>query len=89
MPAAITTLRSTIAAALANAGIWSVYKYPPRTITANAVIIDPGDPYISPSNNRAIGISPMARFTIILTSTVGSAFGGYLVGWAGIIECLA
>jgi hypothetical protein len=67
MPAAITTLRSTIAAALANAGIWSVYKYPPRTITANAVIIDPGDPYISPSNNRAIGISPMARFTIILT----------------------
>lgn len=67
MTAAITTLRSTIATALANAGVWATFSYPPRTISANSVIIDPGDPYLSPSNNRAIGIAPMARFSVIMT----------------------
>ena len=67
MPAAITTLRSTIAAGLANAGVWSVYAYPPRTITANSVIIAPADPYLAPSNNRAIGISPQAYLTVMFT----------------------
>lgn len=67
MPAAITTLRATIATALANASVWNVYAYPPATITANAVIITPDDPYISPSNNSQASISPLAHFKIILT----------------------
>ena len=67
MTAAITTLRGTIATALANASVWNVYAYPPSTITANAVIISPADPYITPNNNSQAGISPLANFKIICT----------------------
>lgn len=67
MTAAITTLRATIGAALANATVWNVFTFPPSTITANSVIITPDDPYISPNNNSQAGISPMAHFKIILT----------------------
>ncbi len=31
MPAAITTLRSTLATDLTNAGVWSVFAFPPAT----------------------------------------------------------
>jgi hypothetical protein len=65
--AAITTLRSTIATALTNNGVWSVFSYPPATILANSCIVIPGDPYITPSNNSQISISPMASFKILLT----------------------
>ena len=67
MTAAITTLRSTVAAALANAGVWSTFAYPPSTILANSVVVAPADPYISPSNNSYASISPMANFKIIMT----------------------
>jgi hypothetical protein len=49
--AALTTLRSTIAAALANAGVWSTFSFPPPVILANSVIVAPSDPYLVPSNN--------------------------------------
>ena len=67
MAAAITTLRSTIAAALANTGVWTVFNYPPATMQSSAVIISPADPYITPSNNSYASISPMANFKIIMT----------------------
>ena len=67
MAAAITTLRSTIAAALANAGVWTVFNYPPATIQSSAVIISPADPYITPSNNSKSAIAPLANFKIIMT----------------------
>lgn len=67
MTAAITTLRATLAAALANASTWNTYSFPPPTITANSVIVVPDDPYITPSNNTYATISPMANFKIILT----------------------
>jgi hypothetical protein len=67
MPAAITTLRATLAAALANANVWNTYSFPPPTITANSVIVAPNDPYITPTNNTNAGISPMASFKIIMT----------------------
>jgi hypothetical protein len=67
MPAAITTLRASLAAALANASVWNTYSFPPPTITANSVIVVPDDPYITPSNNTYATISPMANFKIILT----------------------
>jgi hypothetical protein len=67
MPAAITTLRASLAAALANASAWNTYSFPPPTITANSVIVVPDDPYITPSNNTYATISPMANFKIILT----------------------
>ena len=65
--AAITTLRSTIATALTNNGVWSVFSYPPATILANSCVVIPADPYLTPSNNSQISISPMASFKILLT----------------------
>jgi hypothetical protein len=65
--AAITTLRSTIAAALANNSVWSTFSFPPSTIVANSVVVAPADPYITPSNNSQAGISPLANFKIIMT----------------------
>lgn len=65
--AAITTLRSTIATALTNNGVWSVFAYPPATILANSCVVIPADPYLVPSNNSQITVSPMANFRILLT----------------------
>ena len=65
MPAPITTLRASLAAALANTNVWNTYSFPPATITANRVIVSPADPYITPTNNDYANISPMASFRII------------------------
>ena len=65
MPVPITTLRASLAAALAHANVWNTYAYPPATITANSVIVSPADPYITPTNNDYANISPMASFRII------------------------
>jgi hypothetical protein len=67
MPAAITTLRTSLATALANANVWNTYAFPPPTITANSVIVAPADLYITPSNNTYASISPMANLKIIMT----------------------
>ena len=67
MPAAITTLRSTLATDLANAGTWSTFAFPPATLLVNSVVITPSDPYLTPSNNDYITISPMANFKILIT----------------------
>lgn len=65
MPAPITTLRASLATALANPNVWNTYAFPPATITANSVIVSPADPYITPTNNDYANISPMASFRII------------------------
>jgi hypothetical protein len=65
MPA-ITTLRSTIAAALTDNSKWSVFSFPPATPIANSVIVSPADPYLVPSNNDYTTISPLANFTITI-----------------------
>ena len=67
MPAAITTLRASLATALANANVWNTYSFPPPTITANSVIVAPADPYITPNNNTYSAISPLANLKIIMT----------------------
>ena len=64
---AITTLRSTIAAALANNSVWSTFSFTPSTIVANIVVVAPADPYLTPSNNKQATTSPMANFKIIMT----------------------
>lgn len=68
MPAAITTLRSTLATDLANAGVWSTFSFPPATLLANSVVVTPGDPYIVPSNNDITSIAPLANFKILMTT---------------------
>jgi hypothetical protein len=62
--AAISTLRTAIAAALVDNTKYSVFPFPPATPIANSVIIAPSDPYITPSNGWHATISPMANFTI-------------------------
>jgi len=63
MPA-ITTLRTTIAAALADNTKYSVYSFPPATPVANSLILTPADPYLVPTNNDRIAVAPMANFTL-------------------------
>jgi hypothetical protein len=68
MPAAITTLRSTLATTLTNAGVWSVFSISTsHTYLLTHVVITPSDPYLTPSNNDEITISPMANFKIMIT----------------------
>lgn len=63
---AITTLRSTIAADLANPGIWSTFAYPAPNLLANSVSVIPGDPYLTPTNNDYSTIAPLATFKILI-----------------------
>ena len=66
MPVAVTTLRTTLATALENAGVWQVFAFPPATPIANSVIVQPDDPYLEPSNNIYSSVAPKANFKIIM-----------------------
>jgi hypothetical protein len=66
MTVAVTTLRSTIAAALSNPTVYQVFSYPPVSPLANSVVIEPDDPYLIPTNNSKNLVSPMANFRIKL-----------------------
>lgn len=63
---AITTLRGTLATALASSQ-WSVLSFPPATVGVNQCIISPDDPYITPSNDAYTTVAPMVHFRITLT----------------------
>jgi hypothetical protein len=63
MPA-ITTLRTSIASALTDNSLYSVFSFPPATPVANSVIVTPADPYIVPSNNDYTAIAPLANFRL-------------------------
>ena len=63
MPA-ITTLRSSIAAALTDNTKYSVFSFPPATPIANSIILTPADPYIVPTNNERTSVAPMAMFRL-------------------------
>ncbi len=65
-PVAITTLRTTLATALVDNAKWQTFAFPPATVLANSVIVSPDDPYLTPSNNQHITISPMANLKIIM-----------------------
>jgi hypothetical protein len=66
MTAAITTLRATLATDLANAGVWDTFDHVPEVLSANSIVIEADDPYITPSNNTYSAIAPMAHFKIIM-----------------------
>ena len=61
---AITTLRTSIANALADNTKYSVFAFPPATPIANSVIVTPADPYIVPTNNDYTSVAPMAMFRL-------------------------
>ena len=64
---AITTLRTSIATALADNTKYSVFAFPPATPIANSVVVAPssGD-YLVPNNNQYATINPMANLEIRL-----------------------
>jgi len=62
--AAITTLRTAIATALADNTYYSVFSFPPSTPVANSLILTPADPYITPTNNDRTSVAPLANFTL-------------------------
>lgn len=64
MVAAISTLRATVAAALVDNSLWSVFSFPPATPIANSIVVSPADPYVSPNNNSRNTIAPTANFQI-------------------------
>ena len=63
---AITTLRGTIAAALADNASWQVFSFPPASPLANSIVIQPGDPYIEPSNDHYKTVKPKVNFKLIV-----------------------
>ena len=63
---AITTLRTTIATALTDNSLYSVYAFPPASPIPNSVIVTPADPYIDPTNNQYNSVAPMANFKITI-----------------------
>lgn len=64
MTAALTTLRSTLATALASPGVYAVFAYPPATPIANSVCVIPDSPYLTMNNNDYTNIYPTAHFSI-------------------------
>jgi hypothetical protein len=64
MVAAISTLRATVAAALVDNSLYSVFSFPPATPIANSIVVSPADPYVSPNNNSRNTIAPTANFLI-------------------------
>jgi hypothetical protein len=64
MPAAITTLRTTLASALTNNGVWSVFSYIPQAPIANSVVVVNDDPFIVVQSGQKTAIAPVARYRI-------------------------
>ena len=64
--AAVTALRATLAAALANASVWSVFSFPPTSPIANSIYIQPDDEYLTFSNQKYDTVGPTANFKIVM-----------------------
>jgi hypothetical protein len=60
----LSTLRAGIAAALTDNTLYTVFSFPPTMPIANSIVISPGDPYITPSNNSYNTIAPLANFQV-------------------------
>ena len=63
---AISTLRGTIATALTDNAVWQVFSFPPATPLANSVVVQPGDPYIEPSNDHYATVKPRVNFKLVV-----------------------
>lgn len=65
MASTVATLRASLAAALVNDGVWSVFSFPPASPIANSIVVQPDDPYVVPTNNDW-RIDPTVNFKITL-----------------------
>ena len=64
MTAAISTLRTTLATALVDNSLYSVFAFPPAQPIVNSVVVSPSDPYVTPSNNGKNTIAPLVNFNV-------------------------
>lgn len=64
MTVAITTLRTTIAAALVDDTKYSTFAFPPATPIANSVTLGPSDPYLEPSNKNWATVGPKVNLVV-------------------------
>jgi hypothetical protein len=63
--AAITTLRTAIAAAIQDDTKYSTFAFPPASPIANSVVVAPSaSEYIVPNNNQWATIAPLANFEL-------------------------
>lgn len=60
----LSTLRAGLASALTDNSLYTVFSFPPTMPIANSIVISPGDPYITPSNNSYNTIAPLANFQV-------------------------
>ena len=67
MTVPITTLRSTVATALANPTQWQVFDHVPATLLPNSVYVSWDDPMLEPSNNQYNTVGQTANFKITMT----------------------
>jgi hypothetical protein len=75
MPAAITTLRSTLATALANTGVWTVFNHVPEIPLSNSLVIANDDPFILVNSNVKTAIAPTVPFKLFLLVPVMDNLG--------------
>ena len=64
MTVAITTLRTTIAAALVDDTKYSTFAFPPATPIANSVTLTPSEPYLEPSNKNWATVGPKVNLIV-------------------------
>lgn len=64
MTVAITTLRTTIAAALVDNTKYSTFAFPPATPIANSVTLTPSEPYLEPSNKNWATVGPKVNLIV-------------------------
>jgi hypothetical protein len=64
MPAAITTLRTALATALTNNGVWSVFSYIPQAPIANSVVVVNDDPFVVVQSGQKTAIAPVVRYRV-------------------------
>lgn len=66
--AAVTAIRSTVAACLDNPTVWQVFSFPPASPLANSIIITWDDPMITPNNNTRKTIDATAHLRLTMTT---------------------
>ena len=66
--AAVTAIRSTVAACLDNPTVWQVFSFPPASPLANSVIITWDDPMVTPNNNTRKTIDATVHLRLTLTT---------------------
>ena len=81
---AVSTLRKEVADIIQAGTSFSVYAFPPQTITANSVVVVPDDPYLEPNNDSWATVGPTANLKLMINVPAFDNKGN-LIGIEGAI----